>query len=169
MAPDVTAPLRRSTYPASDKAWVCVGNEMKKYIKSFIHSDCDIVILRLSVILIFMLFGTYKWFDFEVAALEPLISSTWLNILYTLFGVNGGSYFLGVVETAGFLALIIGFFRPSVGVPGDIVVIVTGITTLSLLPQVGKIDGFIIKDLLLVGAGAVLLKHDLKRYFHIID
>lgn len=66
-----------------------------------------------------------------------------------------GSYCLGVVLT--FLALIIGFFRPAAGVLGDITVIVTGITTLSLLPQLGKIDSFIIKDVLLIGAGAVLL------------
>lgn len=135
---------------------------MKNFFKSFIRSDNDMVILRLSVITIFMLFGTYKWFDFEVMALEPIISSTWLNILYILFGVHGGSYFLGVMETLTFLALIIGFFRPAAGVLGDIIVIVTGITTLSLLPQLGKIDSFIIKDVLLIGAGAVLLKHDLK-------
>ncbi|HEB8941972.1 TPA: DUF417 family protein, partial [Klebsiella pneumoniae] len=134
---------------------------MKNFFKSFIRSDNDMVILRLSVITIFMLFGTYKWFDFEVMALEPIISSTWLNILYILFGVHGGSYFLGVMETLTFLALIIGFFRPAAGVLGDIIVIVTGITTLSLLPQLGKIDSFIIKDVLLIGAGAVLLKHDL--------
>ncbi|MCJ3091831.1 DUF417 family protein [Klebsiella quasipneumoniae] len=140
---------------------------MKNFFKSFIRSDNDMVILRLSVITIFMLFGTYKWFDFEVMALEPIISSTWLNILYILFGVHGGSYFLGVMETLTFLALIIGFFRPAVGVLGDIIVIVTGITTLSLLPQLGKIDSFIIKDVLLIGAGAVLLKHDLKRYLTI--
>lgn len=137
---------------------------MKNFFKSFIRSDNDMVILRLSVITIFMLFGTYKWFDFEVMALEPIISSTWLNILYILFGVHGGSYFLGVMETLTFLALIIGFFRPAAGVLGDIIVIVTGITTLSLLPQLGKIDSFIIKDVLLIGAGAVLLKHDLKRH-----
>ncbi|EPJ7769409.1 DUF417 family protein, partial [Klebsiella pneumoniae] len=130
---------------------------MKNFFKSFIRSDNDMVILRLSVITIFMLFGTYKWFDFEVMALEPIISSTWLNILYILFGVHGGSYFLGVMETLTFLALIIGFFRPAAGVLGDIIVIVTGITTLSLLPQLGKIDSFIIKDVLLIGAGAVLL------------
>ncbi|AEK00876.1 DUF417 family protein [Klebsiella pneumoniae] len=140
---------------------------MKNFFKSFIRSDNDMVILRLSVITIFMLFGTYKWFDFEVMALEPIISSTWLNILYILFGVHGGSYFLGVMETLTFLALIIGFFRPAAGVLGDIIVIVTGITTLSLLPQLGKIDSFIIKDVLLIGAGAVLLKHDLKRYLTI--
>ena len=122
---------------------------MKNFFKSFIRSDNDMVILRLSVITIFMLFGTYKWFDFEVMALEPIISSTWLNILYILFGVHGGSYFLGVMETLTFLALIIGFFRPAAGVLGDIIVIVTGITTLSLLPQLGKIDSFIIQEALL--------------------
>ncbi|WP_105462350.1 DUF417 family protein [Escherichia coli] len=136
---------------------------MKNFINGFIRSDYDMVILRLSVITIFMLFGTYKWFEFEVMALKPLISTTWLNILYILFGVHGGSYFLGVVETITFLALIIGFFRPAAGVLGDIIVIVTCITTLSLLPQLGKIDSFVIKDVLLIGAGAVLLKHDLKR------
>jgi len=140
---------------------------MKNFINGFIRSDYDMVILRLSVITIFMLFGTYKWFDFEVMALEPLISTTWLNILYILFGVHGGSYFLGVVETITFLALIIGFFRPAAGILGDIIVIVTGITTLSLLPQLGKIDSFVIKDVLLIGAGAVLLKYDLKRYLTI--
>ncbi len=140
---------------------------MKNFINGFIRSDYDMVILRLSVITIFMLFGTYKWFDFEVMALKPLISPTWLNILYIMFGVHGGSYFLGVVETITFLALVIGFFRPAAGILGDMIVIVTGITTLSLLPQLGKIDSFIIKDVLLIGAGAVLLKYDLKRYLTI--
>ena len=142
---------------------------MKKFINNFIRSNYDMVILRLSVITVFMLFGTYKWFNFEVMALEPLISSTWLNILYVLFGVHGGSYFLGVMETIAFLSLIIGFFRPVAGVLGDIIIVITGITTLSLLPQLGKIDSFIIKDVLLIGAGAVLLKYDLKRYFDIKD
>lgn len=44
---------------------------MKKFINVYIKSDYDIVILRLSVIIIFMLFGTYKWFDFEVMASSP--------------------------------------------------------------------------------------------------
>jgi len=68
-------------------------NEMKKFINVYIKSDYDIVILRLSVIIIFILFGTYKWFDFEVMALKPLISPTWLNILYIMFGVQWGELF----------------------------------------------------------------------------
>lgn len=137
---------------------------MKDFINRFTRSDYDMIILRLSVIVIFMLFGTYKWFDFEVMALEPMISTTWLNVLYIFFGVRGGSYFLGVVETMAFLALIIGFLRPVAGVLGDIIVVVTGITTLSLLPQLGKVDSFIIKDVLLIGTGVVLLKYDLNKY-----
>ncbi|MGS3021334.1 DUF417 family protein [Escherichia coli] len=140
---------------------------MKKFINVYIKSDYDIVILRLSVIIIFMLFGTYKWFDFEVMALKPLISPTWLNILYIMFGVHGGSYFLGIVETITFLVLSIGFFRPAAGILGDIIVIVTGLVTLSLLPQLGKVDSFVIKDVLLLGAGSVLLKYDLKNYLNI--
>ncbi|HDS2624157.1 YkgB family protein [Escherichia coli] len=140
---------------------------MKKFINVYIKSDYDIVILRLSVIIIFMLFGTYKWFDFEVMALKPLISPTLLNILYIMFGVHGGSYFLGIVETITFLALSIGFFRPAAGILGDIIVIVTGLVTLSLLPQLGKVDSFVIKDVLLLGAGSVLLKYDLKNYLNI--
>ncbi|EEG84373.1 MULTISPECIES: DUF417 family protein [Proteus] len=140
---------------------------MKNLIKRFINSDYDIVFLRLSVIGILMLFGTYKWFDFEVMALEPLISKSWLNILYTLFGVYGGSYFLGIVENLTFLALIAGFYKPVIGMMGDIIVIGIGVITLSLLPQLGKVDSFIIKDILLIGAGIVLLKYDLKRHLTI--
>jgi len=139
---------------------------MNKKITGLLRGQADLVILRLTVIFIFALFGTYKWFDFEVMALQPLISKTWLHFLYGLFGVNGGSYFLGVVETFTFLALILAFIKPLAGVIGDILVIVTGLTTLSLLPQLGKIDSFIVKDILLIGAGVVLLKHDLIRLCH---
>lgn len=139
---------------------------MKNAIHRFIRSDADVAVLRVSVIFIFALFGTFKWFDFEVSELEPLISSTWLSFLYTLFGVHGGSYFLGVVETLAFLALMVGFKKPAFGIAGDLIVIVTGITTLSLLPQLPTLDGFIVKDVLLIGAGAVLLKFDLRRHLN---
>nr|QTX14913.1 hypothetical protein [Klebsiella pneumoniae] len=35
--------------------------------------------------------GPINGLIFEVMALEPIISSTWLNILYILFGVHGGA------------------------------------------------------------------------------
>lgn len=124
----------------------------------------DIAMLRLSVFAVFATFGTYKWFEFEVEALKPLISSTWLNVLYDLFGVHGGSYFLGVVETATFILLLLGFHRPLAGVVGALLVFATGFVTLSLLIQTGSVDGFIFKDIMLIGAGLVLLRHDLVKH-----
>lgn len=126
-------------------------------------SGLDVIALRLSVIAIFALFGTYKWFAFEANALHHLLPGTWLGVLYPTLGVQGLSYALGVVENLTLLALIIGFFRPAVGAVGALMVAGTGIVTLSLLPQLGRIDSFIIKDVLLIGAGLVLLRHDLRR------
>lgn len=137
---------------------------MNSLIQRFTRSTADIVIMRSTLIFIFVLYGTYKWFDFEVQALEPLISVTWLNILYNMFGVAGGSYFLGVIETLTFLLLAAGVYRPAAGIAGAALVIITGVVTLSLLPQLGKVDGFIVKDVFLISTGLAVLKHDLCRW-----
>ncbi|MED7793186.1 DUF417 family protein [Klebsiella aerogenes] len=123
----------------------------------------DFIALRLSVIFIFALFGTYKWFAFEANALDHLLTGTWLGTLYPYLGVRGVSYALGVTENITLLALIAGFFRPAAGALGAVMVIGTGLVTLSLQPQLGRIDSFIIKDILLVGIGLTLLRHDLRR------
>ena len=122
-----------------------------------------ICFLRLTVIFIFILFGSYKWFDFEVIALQAIISNSWLNFLYPLFGIYGASYLLGMIETLTFITLAIGLYQPKIGIIGDILVLLTGLTTLSVLPQLKDVDGFIIKDTLLLGSGLVLLKYDLIR------
>lgn len=133
------------------------------------HSDCsvlnshlDLIVLRLAVIAIFLVFGTFKWFDFEVEALKPLFSQTWLSFLPYLFGDAGASYALGIVENIICLCLIIGFVKPKFGVVGALGVLMTSLVTLSLMFQMG-FEGFILKDLLLVGASLVILKNDLKR------
>lgn len=135
---------------------------LRRFTKKLARAD--VIVLRLSVIAIFALFGTYKWFDFEVNALHNLLPETWLNVLYALFGLHGASYFLGAVENITLLALIAGFFRPLFGAIGAVMVMGTGVVTLSLLPELGRIDSFIIKDVLLIGAGLVLLRDDLRRY-----
>ena len=71
--------------------------------------------------------------------------------------------FFGRGETVGYLSFIAGFFKPKAGIVGDLIVIVMALSTLSLLPQLGKIDGFIFKDLFLLGLGLMLLKYDLAR------
>lgn len=137
---------------------------MKLIINNFINSNIDIKILRISIILIFILFGTYKWFTFEINALQPIFTKSWLRILPNIFGNYGASYFLGLIETMTFITLITGYLKPKIGVIGDLLVIITGITTLSLLPQLG-VNSFIVKDILLVGGGLVLLKFDLTSIY----
>ena len=117
---------------------------MREIVKKFVAGDADIIFARLSVIIVLAVMGNYKWFEFEVEALKPLFSQTWLSFLPSALGDAGASYFLGVVETVGYLSLM-------------------ALSTLSLLPQLGKIDGFIFKDLFLLGLGLVLLKYDLAR------
>ncbi|MDO4795818.1 MAG: DUF417 family protein [Brachymonas sp.] len=136
---------------------------MKNLVQKFKHSNIDILALRAGVFIVFLVFGMSKWFEFEVELLKGIISGTWLEILYTLFGYHGASYFLGVVEGIAYVSLAIGFFKPKASIVGDLIVIATGLVTLSLLPQLGRFDGFIFKDILLIGAGLALLKHDLKH------
>lgn len=124
----------------------------------------DIIALRLSLIIIFLFFGIAKWFEFEVQALTPIITTTWLNIFNSVLGLHGTSYFLGVVELTTVALLLLGFKNPMAGAAGAAMIILTGLVTLSLLPQLGTVDSFIIKDLMVVAIGFSLLKHDLIRW-----
>lgn len=137
---------------------------MRTYLQRFTQSSIDLIALRLGVIAIFAVFGTIKWFDFEVQALQPLLTTTWLKVLHDLFGAHGASYFLGVVETLTFVALLVGFVKPLYGAVASVLVVLTAIVTLSLLAQLDPLDSFIFKDILLIGAGLTLLKHDLQRW-----
>ena len=135
---------------------------MNKHIDIFRKSNFDIFILRASVFLVFLVYGVFKWFQFEVDALEKMLPQTWLGFLYPLLGAHGASYLLGIVEGIAYVSLFLGFFRPHLGITGDVLVIITGLVTLSLMSQVG-FNGFIFKDVMLLGAGLVLLKHDLNH------
>ncbi|WP_104884086.1 DUF417 family protein [Pasteurella multocida] len=120
--------------------------------------------LYFQVILLFFIFANTKWFEFEVEALKPIISASWLSFLYDLFGVYNTSYLLGIVESLAYLSLMIGFKQPKVGLLGSGLVFITALVTVSLLPQLG-FDGFIFKDILLIGIALVLFKYDLNRAY----
>lgn len=137
---------------------------MKKWLQHFQQSNLDITLLRLSVILLFFIFANTKWFEFEIEALKPIISASWLSFLYDLFGVHNTSYLLGIVESLAYLSLMIGFKQPKVGLLGSGLVFITALVTVSLLPQLG-FDGFIFKDILLIGIALVLFKYDLNRAY----
>ncbi|AKO46029.1 DUF417 family protein [[Haemophilus] ducreyi] len=141
---------------------------MHNLIVRFQKSEWDMLILRLTIFVVFIIFGIFKWFDFEVEALKPIIANSWLSFLYDWLGFHGASYLLGVVEGITYLSLLFGISRPKLGIVGALGTLVTGIVTLSLLPQLG-FNSFIFKDILLIGGGLVLLKYDLNRAFPLVD
>ncbi len=137
---------------------------MNKFICRILNTSVDVFVLRLAVIVVFLVFGISKWFDFEVEELKPMFASTWLKFLPSLLGDAGASYALGIVEGIIYICLIISFLNPKFGIIGALGVLATSLTTLSLMMQMG-FDGFLLKDVLFIGSSLVILKHDLKRIF----
>ena len=138
------------------------------------HSNLDVHLMRWTLILIFALFGYSKWFAYEAQALVPLMSnSPLLAWMYPLFGLQGTSYALGVVEWAIALGLIVGAWKPQVSVIAAGASALTFFTTLTLIvttpggwensaggfPAMGGDTGFLIKDAVLAVGSLVLLKH----------
>src|SRR5262249_24335033 len=64
-----------------------------------LREDVDYHLVRASMVLIFLMFGYQKWFEYEAQVLIPYISNgPLISWLYPVFGVRGASWFLGVSE-----------------------------------------------------------------------
>src|SRR5580693_9719568 len=64
-----------------------------------LKEDLDYHLLRASMVLIFLLFGYSKWFEYEAQMLIPFISNgPFISWLYPVFGVRGAGWFLGTSE-----------------------------------------------------------------------
>ncbi|MCY1390268.1 Inner membrane protein YkgB [compost metagenome] len=152
--------------------------ELTSLTQRFIRSSLDIHLLRGSLILIFLLFGYSKWFEYEAQGLLPLLShSVLLGWMHSVFGISGASYALGVAEWAIGACLVIGIWRPHWAIAGALGSVITYLTTLTLIvstpggwessaggfPAMGGSTSFLIKDAVLLAASVALLKHDLQR------
>lgn len=87
-----------------------------------------------------------------------------MGLLYSPFGAQDATYTRAVIENITLIALILGYVKAQIGIVGDSLVLLTGLVTLSLLPQLGRLNSFIVKNVLLLGSGLVLLKSDLRRH-----
>jgi hypothetical protein len=59
-------------------------------------SDFDYHLVRASMVLVFLLFGYQKWFEYEAETLIPFIRNGPLIFwMYPVFGIRGASWFLG--------------------------------------------------------------------------
>src|SRR5262245_22163964 len=143
----------------------------------FLNGDWDLHLVRGSMILIFLLFGYQKWFEYEAHGLIPFIDNGPLTFwMYPVFGLHGASYFLGVSEWLTAALLFWGFWDPRPGFLGAILSVGTFVTTVSILPFMP--DGwnaaagfpamqgnvaFLMKDVVLLAVSIYLLKQDVVR------
>ena len=117
-------------------------------------------ILRYGLTFLLLLFGTFKFFRFEAEAIQPLLThSPFLAWLPATLGVRGSSALIGVVELTAALGIAAGPWLPRLGAIAGLIATVTFLTTLSFLVTTPGVlapgsdaGGFILKDLVLLGA-----------------
>jgi uncharacterized membrane protein YkgB len=142
-----------------------------------LKGDLDLHLVRGSMVLIFVLFGYQKWFEYEAQALVPFISNGPLTSwMYQVFGLHGATYFLGVSEWLTAALLTWGFWNPKVGILGAVLSVGTFVTTVTIIPVMP--DGwdaaagfpamkgnvaFLMKDVVLLAVSVYLLKQDVVR------
>jgi uncharacterized membrane protein YkgB len=100
-----------------------------------LQSDIDYHLIRASMVLIFLLFGYQKWFEYEAKVLIPYISNGPLIFwLYPVFGIRGASWFLGVSEWLFGALLFLGFWNKKLGILGALGSICTFVGTVTIIP-----------------------------------
>ena len=132
-----------------------------------------LVLLRWALVVVFLWFGGMKFSAYEATGIAPFIEhSPIMSWLHVLFGVQGASYVIGVIELSTAAALIIGAFQPIFSALGAAMSVATYIITLTFFlstpgvseltaggfPAISALPGqFLLKDLVLLAASLSLL------------
>ncbi len=136
------------------------------------HGRKDLALLRWALVIVFLWFGAMKFTAYEAAGIAPFIEHSpimgWLGV----FGTQGQSYFIGVLELSTAAMLILGAFRPVLSALGALMSAATYLITLTFLfmtpgvaeptaggfPAISAVPGqFLLKDAVLLAASLVLL------------
>ena len=140
-----------------------------------LKGNVDHHLIRASMVIVFLLFGYQKWFEYEAQVLIPYISSgPLISWIYPAFGIRGGSWFLGVLEWLFCLLLFWGFWNRQAGILGALGSCATFVATVTIIPfmpngwdevaggfpaMTGNVP-FLMKDVVLLAASFYLLKQD---------
>jgi reactive chlorine resistance protein C len=117
-------------------------------------------VLRYGLVALLVMWGGFKFAAFEAEGIRPLVEhSPLLSWLYPLLGVRGTSGLIGVVELTAALLMATRRWRARLSAMGSLLAAGTFLVTLSFLittPGVlapsNPFGGFIMKDLILLGA-----------------
>jgi uncharacterized membrane protein YkgB len=156
------------------------ANQLILYVSRTIpfRSGLDRHLIRAAMVFTFFAFSIQKWNQYTIEMLVPMIShSPVVFWLLPVFGVRGAGYFLATTETIFGTLIFLGYWSPKLGVLGALGSIVTFIGTTTIIPflpdawtqEAGGFPimtlplGFLMKDVLFLGASFYLLKQDLVR------
>jgi uncharacterized membrane protein YkgB len=136
-------------------------------------SLAPIALLRWALVIIFLWFGGMKFTAYEANGIAPFIAnSPFMSWLHAVFGIQGASYVIGIVELSTAAALIIGAFNAFFSALGAAMSTVTYVITLTFFastpgvaeptaggfPAISAAPGqFLLKDLVLLAASVCLL------------
>jgi uncharacterized membrane protein YkgB len=100
-----------------------------------LRDGVDYHLVRASMVLIFLLFGYQKWFEYEAQVLIPFIrNGPLISWMCPAFGIRGASWFLGVAEWATGALLFLGFWDKRLGVLGALGACATFVGTVTIIP-----------------------------------
>jgi len=132
-----------------------------------------LALLRWALVIVFLWFGCMKFTGYEAHGNAPLIEhSPLLSWMNEVFGIQGASDVIGVIELSTALALVVGAFHPLVSVLGATMSSLTFLVTLTFFfstpgvaePAAGgfpaisaPIGQFLLKDVVLLMASLNLL------------
>lgn len=132
----------------------------------------EMALLRWALVIVFSWFGAMKFTAYEADGIAPFIGHSPIMNWLGMFGTQGQSYLVGVVELSTAVALILGAFRPFFSALGALMSAATYLITLTFLittpgvaeptaggfPAISAAPGqFLLKDVVLLAASLVLL------------
>jgi uncharacterized membrane protein YkgB len=133
----------------------------------------SLALLRWSLVVVFLWFGGMKFTAYEANGIAPFIAhSPFMSWLLVVFGTQGASYVIGVLELSAAAALVLGAFLPVFSAVGAAMSTATYLITLTFflttpgvaepsaggLPAISAAPGqFLLKDIVLFAASLVLL------------
>ena len=133
----------------------------------------ELALLRWALVIVFLWLGAMKFTAYEAAGIAPFIGHSPIMSWLGMFGTQGQSYFVGVIELSTAVVLILGAFRPLFSALGALMSAATYLITLTFFittpgvaeptaggfPAISAIPGqFLLKDAVLLAASLVLLR-----------
>ncbi len=136
------------------------------------HGGKDVALLRWALVIVFLWFGAMKFTAYEAYGIAPFIEHSPIMSWLGMFGTQGQSYFIGIIELSTALVLMLGAFVPIFSALGALMSSATYLITLTFFittpgvaeptaggfPAISAAPGqFLLKDAVLLAASLVLL------------